>query len=80
MSLFTGSIFGVFWPELFWTLLKLAGYAVIGLTFGRGREFVYATFFQWSKFVNSTFFQWSTKLQLGFYMIWRIPSGGKLIQ
>ena len=75
MGLFTGSIFGVFWPELFWTLLNLAGYAVIGLTLGHGREFINSTFFQWSKFVNSTFFQWSIKL--GFYLIWRIPSGGK---
>ena len=67
MGLFTGTIFGVFWPEILWTLLKMTGYAVIGLTFCRGREFV-----------NSTLFQWSAKMGFysRFYLIWRIASGG----
>ena len=48
MGLSFGLVLGVFWPVIFFALLKLAGYAVIGLTLGYGREFVNSTFFQWS--------------------------------
>ena len=47
-----GLIFGIFfvmiWPIFAWLLLKLVGYAVIGLTLGHGYEFVNSTFFQWA--------------------------------
>ena len=38
----------IFWSTIAKILLKLVGYAVIGLTFGRGYEFVNLTFFQWT--------------------------------
>ena len=38
----------IFWSITAKILLKLVGYAVIGLTFGRGYEFVNLTFFQWT--------------------------------
>ena len=48
-----GLIFGIFfvmiWPIIAWILLKLVGYAVIGLTLGDGYEFVNSTFFQWAE-------------------------------
>jgi hypothetical protein len=37
-----------FWSTVAKILLKLVGYAGIGLTFGRGYEFVNLTFFQWT--------------------------------
>ena len=47
-----GLVFGIFfvmiWPIIAWILLKLVGHAVIGLTLGRGCEFVNSTFFQWA--------------------------------
>ena len=39
---------GAFWPVIVWSLLRLVGYACIGLTNGHGRQFVNSTFFQWS--------------------------------
>ena len=36
------------WSTIAKILQKLLGYAVIGLTFGRGYEFVNLTFFQWT--------------------------------
>ena len=36
------------WSTIAKILHKLVGYAVIGLTFGRGYEFVNLTFFQWT--------------------------------
>jgi len=55
MGLQIGMLFGVFWPGILLILLRLVGYAVIGLTFGYGREFVNATFFQWSDEVVKNF-------------------------
>ena len=47
----------MFWPVILLILIRLVGYAVIGLTFGYGREFVNATFFQWSdEFIKN--FDW----------------------
>ena len=51
-----GLIFGLIWPYIAWILLKLTGYAVIGMTFGHGHEFV-----------SSTFFRWTDKMGNGFY-------------
>ena len=51
-----GLIFGLIWPYIAWILLKLAGYAVIAMTFGHGHEFV-----------SSTFFRWTDKMGNGFY-------------
>ena len=51
-----GLIFGLIWPYIAWILLKLAGYAVICMTFGHGHEFV-----------SSTFFRWTDKMGNGFY-------------
>ena len=39
-----------FWSTVAKILLKLVGYFGIGLTFGRGYEFVNLTFFQWRRF------------------------------
>ena len=36
------------WPIIAWIMLKLVGFAVIGLTLGHGYEFVNSTFFQWA--------------------------------
>ena len=46
MSGAIGMAMGAFWPLIVWSLLKLIGYAVIGLTFGHGRVFVNSTFFR----------------------------------
>ena len=49
MGLIFGICFVMIWPIIAWILLKLVGYAVIGLTLGRGYEFVNSTFFQWAE-------------------------------
>ena len=70
-------LFGVFWPGILLILLRLVGYAVIGLTFGYGREFVNATFFQWSDEVIKNF-DWvhSQGENLGFCLcqLYYVPS------
>ena len=43
-----GMALGAFWPLILWTLLKFVGYAVIGATYGHGRQFVNSTFFRWA--------------------------------
>ena len=43
-----GMALGAFWPIILWTLLKFVGYAVIGATYGHGRQFVNSTFFRWA--------------------------------
>merc|ERR550534_3247493 len=71
MSLILGMCFGMFWPVILLILLRLVGYAVIGLTFGYGREFVNATFFQWSdEFIKN--FDWLFSKEVIIYPV--IPS------
>ena len=53
------------WPILAWIKLQLIGYAVIGLTLGRGYEFV-----------NSTFFQWADKMKMDIdFSLWLFTEG-----
>ena len=68
MGLSFGLVLGVVWPVIFFALLKLAGYAVIGLTLGYGREFV-----------NSTFFQWSDECVKNFEWFFKQAHGGKML-
>ena len=64
-----GLVFGIFfvmiWPIITWILLKLVGYAVIGLTLGGGHEFV-----------NSTFFKWADKMKMDIdFSLWFCTPG-----
>ena len=52
-----GLIFGLIWPYIAWIFLKLAGYAVIGMTFGHGHEFVSSTFFRWTEKMGNGFYK-----------------------
>ena len=61
--------FGIFWPVILLILLKMVGYAVIGLTFGYGREFVNATFFQWSdEFIKNFDWLFSKEVVIVFFV------------
>ena len=68
---------GIIWPGILLILLRLVGYAVIGLTFGYGREFVNATFFVWSDEIFKNF-EWvaSQGENLGFCLcqLYYVPS------
>ena len=65
MGLVFGICFVMIWPIIAWILLKLVGYAVIGLTLGRGYEFV-----------NSTFFQWAEKMKMDIdFSLWFCTEG-----
>ena len=65
MGVVFGMLFVMIWPIIGWILLKLVGYAVIGLTLGRGYEFV-----------NSTFFQWADKMEMDIdFSIWLFTEG-----
>ena len=47
----------------------MVGYAVIGLTFGYGREFVNATFFQWSdEFIKNFDWLFSKEVVIVFFV------------
>ena len=66
-----GLIFGIFfvmiWPIIAWILLKLVGYAVIGLTLGDGYEFVNSTFLQWADEIVKNF-DWFFKQVNGVFL------------
>ena len=57
MGVAFGFVFGLTWPVIVWILLKSIGYALIGLTFGCGRQFVDSTFFLWTNKMGVTFSQ-----------------------
>ena len=69
-----GLVLGVVWPLLFFVLLKLAGYSVIGLTLGYGREFVNATFFQWSDECFKNFEWFFTQINGGLMYLFYVTS------